>query len=884
MRALLPSDDREVVLGDLAEEFDQRLDRDGGRSARRWYWIQVWRSIAPSLERRLHDAVEVETSRESLAGRLVGGVATDLRDAARSLRSTPGPTFVAVSVLTLGIGATTAVFSVVDAVALRGLPFDEPDRLMAPSETWRGQPSTRVSPQDFVDWRARQDVFEGIAVVTAPREAFRLADDRQTYEGLRVTRVSANIFSLLRVQPQLGRTFSPEDERDATQNVAVISDALWRAQFGADPGIAGTLVRFSTGTWEIIGVMPAGFSYPVGVPQRDLWVPYVMTADERTRGPVNRNNAYLQAVARLKPGVTIAQARARMAEINAAMTAENPAWFKNVGVIVPTLQEAVVGSALRSWMLMVLGAVACVLLMAVANVANLQLARATVRAREIGVRAALGATRARIIRSLLVESVLLSLIGAALGVALAYWGVGAITRLLPPGLPRAAMIAVNARVLVTAVLIGMTTGVAAGLVPAAQGSRVDLLASLREGGRSGTASAGRHRARTALLIAEVSAAAVLLVGAGLFVSSFIRVMRIDVGLDHRGLVAVGIHPQLDGPANKPSQDSLNRAARELTEIADRARVLPGVQDASILDGGLPLSETEFVRAISVPGREPGADDRIDVYRITPEYPKTAGVSLRRGRLFGDADNRPTAAPVVLLNEVAAAKYLGDRDALGATVDIDGLYTVVGIVAGTRTDGPETEVRTEAYVPIAKSGADAGFLMFRTQADPGTFVTQLRAIVSDVAPDARVGAPQSLDALFSGLVARRRFNMALVGLFGVLAIAIATVGIYGVVSYLVEQRSREIGVRLALGAVPGKILQMILWQFSRVVGIGVAIGLLGAWMLSSLTRSFLFRVEPHDPLVFGGAAALLLLVGVIGSFVPARRAAGIEPVSTLRSEN
>ena len=898
MRALLPRDDRDVVLGDLAEEFDERLDRDGGRSARRWYWNQVWRSIAPSLERRVHDTVEAETSRESLAGRIVGGMATDMRDAARSLRSTPGPTFVAVSVLTLGIGATTAVYSVVDAVALRGLPFDEPDRLMAPSETWRGQPSIRVSPQDFLDWRTRQDVFEGIAVVTGPRAAFRLADDRQTYEGLRVTRVSANLFSLLRVRPQIGRAFSPEDELDATRNVAVISDAFWRAQFGADPTIAGRLVHFSTtrltaaqpfevegvDTWEIVGVMPAGFSYPVGAPQRDLWVPYVMTADERTRGPVNRNNAYLQAMARLKPGVTIAQARARMAEINAAMTAENPAWFKNVGVIVPTLQEAVVGSALRSWMLMVLGAVACVLLIAAANVANLQLARAMVRAREIGVRAALGATRARIVRTLLVESLLLSLIGAGLGVALAYWGVGAVTRLLPPGLPRAATIAVNARVLITAAVIGIATGVAAGLVPAAQGSRVDLLASLREGGRSGTASAGRRRARTALLVAEVSAAAVLLVGAGLFVSSFIRVMRIDVGLDYRGLVAVGIHPRLDGSANKPSQDSLDRAWRELTEIADRTRVLPGVEDASILDGGLPLSETEFVRGISVPGREPGSDDRIDVYRITPEYPKTAGVTLRRGRLFVDADNRPTATPVVLLNEVAAAKYLGDRDPLGATVDIDGPYTVVGIVAGTRTDGPETDVRTEAYEPIAQGGAHQGFLMFRTNADPGALVTQIRAIVSEVAPDARIGAPQSLDALFSGLVAQRRFNMALVGLFGVLAIAIATVGIYGVVSYLVEQRSREIGVRLALGAVPGKILQMILWQFSLVVGTGVALGLLGAWMLSSLTRSFLFRVEPHDPLVFGGTAALLLLIGVIGSFVPARRAAGIEPVRTLRSEN
>jgi hypothetical protein len=286
----------------------------------------------------------------------------------------------------------------------------------------------------------------------------------------------------------------------------------------------------------------------------------------------------------------------------------------------------------------------------------------------------------------------------------------------------------------------------------------------------------------------------------------------------------------------------------------------------------------------VPGREPGADDRIDVYRITPEYPKTSGVSLRRGRLFVDADNHPAAASVVLLNEVAAAKYLGDRDPLGATVDIDGLHTVVGIVTGTRTDGPETDVRTEAYVPIAQGGAHEGFLMFRTHADPGAFVAQIRAIVSEVAPDARVGAPQSLDTLFSGLVARRRFNMALVGLFGVLAIAIATVGIYGVVSYLVEQRSREIGVRLALGAAPGKILQMILWQFSRVVGVGVALGLFGAWMLSSLARSFLFRVEPHDPLVFGGAAALLLLVGVIGSFVPARRAARIEPVRTLRSEN
>jgi putative ABC transport system permease protein len=883
IRAALPPVDRQAVLGDLAEEFAVRAVRDGRRSAGRWYWRQAGTSVLPSIRRRLTDAVPDRPGRDG-PSRVMAGLLRDVRDAARSLRSTPGLTVTALCVLTLGIGAGTAIYSVVDAVVLRGLPFEHSDRLLAPAETWKGREGGGVIPQDFLDWQARQGVFEDLAAITGPGEAFRLPASDRRYQALHVTRVTTNLFAALGVRPRLGRTFTADDALEGRQHVAVISDAFWRAQFGADPHVVGRTLRLTNGPWEIVGVMPPGFTYPVDTVSQDLWVPYVMAAAERIRGRRNMFNAYLHVVGRVKPGVTVEQARAEVHQIMTSLSAEDPAWFSNVGVTVPTLKESIVGSTLRSWMLMFLGAVGCVLLMAAVNVATLLLARATVRSREIGIRAALGASRWRLVRGLLVESLTLALAGTALGVALAYWGVDVVRTLLPAGLPRADLIAVNVRVLAAASLAAVTTGLACGLAPALQGSGPNLVDTLREGGRSATASPGRQRLRAALVIAEVSLATVLVVGSGLFVFSFARLMEINVGLDYHHVLTVGVYPRIDTSTRQPPQADLDRAAVVLTDMAERVRGLPGVAGASVLDGGLPLSNVEFVDGITVPGRDPRPSDTIEVYRVTPEYPTTLRIPLLRGRLFTGADNRPGSAPVVLLNDVAARQYLAGREALGATVGLglEGDRTVVGIVGGTRTDGPETDVRPEAYVPVAQGGIRSGYLMIRTNEDPGRLVAPIAAIVTAVAPQARIGTFQTLDSLFSGLVARRRFNMVLVGLFGVLAIAIASVGIYGVVSYLVEQRTQEIGVRLALGAVPSGIVRMVLGRSAGVVGAGVVIGLVGAWALARFARAFLFQVQPHDPLIYLLMSALLFVTGLTAAAVPARRAARVDPLDALRT--
>jgi putative ABC transport system permease protein len=881
IRSVLPPADRAAVLGDLAEEFATRSARDGRRSAVRWYRRQVISSLIPVMHARLTGDGATGSGRPP-GSPLLGGWHHDVRDAVRSLRSTPGLTATALCVLALGIGAGTAIYSVVDAIVLRGLPFPEADRLLAPGETRHGRGGYGVTPQDFVDWQGRQDVFDALAASTGPNDTFRLPDNDRRWQALRVTRVTANLFTVLQVPPALGRTFTADDGIEGHGHVAILSDRFWRAQYGADPAVVGRKLQLTNGDWQIVGVMPPGFTYPIGAAPRDLWVPYVMTAGERIRGRRNMFNAYLRAVGRLKPGVTVEQAGADMRRITNRLAADDPGWFADIGVTVPTLKEAIVGRDLRSWMLMFLGAVTCVLLMATVNVTNLLLARASVRSREIGIRAALGASRWRLVRCLLIESLVLSLAGTVLGVVAACWGVGAVRALLPAGLPRADLIAVNVRVLAAAVAAAVATGVACGLAPALQGSRLNLAGTLREGGRSGTPSAARQRLRAALVVAEAALATVLLVGTGLFVFSFARLMQIDIGLDYHHVLTVGVYPHLSTADHQTPQADLDHAALALATMADRVRGRPGVESASVLDGGLPLSNVEFVQGITVPGRNPRPSDVIEVYRVTPDYARTVRLPLRRGRFFKDSDDRPDAAPVVLVNDVAAREYFAGREVLGATVGVMGDRTVVGVVGGTRTDGPETDVRPEAYLPLAQGGIHSGFLMIRTSGNPHALIAPVRAIVTAVAPDARVGEFQTLDDLFSGLVAQRRFNMVLVGLFGVLALAIATVGIYGVVTYVVEQRTPEIGLRLALGARPGGILRMVLARSAVALGAGVAIGLVAAGMLARFAEAFLFRVQPHDLLVYTLGAVLLFVVGLTASFVPARRAAGTDPLDALRA--
>jgi putative ABC transport system permease protein len=880
---LVPPGDRDAVLGDLAEEFAARVARDGRTSARRWYWRQLKRSTGPTLAERTRDL----GTRGPMAP--FRGSLRDLRDAARALRAAPSFTVAALLILALSTGAGTAIYTVVDAVVLRGLPFDDANRIVALKTTNRLGESDNAPP-DFLDWRARQDAFVGMAGTLSPTSVALDTASRDA-RRVRVLATTHELFSVLGVRPQLGQTFGRANEIEANRHVVVLSDAFWHEQFAADPDIVGRPLRLSNGVWEIVGVMPPGFTYPLGTAPIDLWVPYVMAPREDLRLPTH--NSYVGVIARLKPDVTLGQARRRMTQLLASMSTQDPGWFKGRGVEVLTLKEATVGSAVELWMLLLLGAVGSVLLIACVNLANLLLARSTVRARDLGIRAALGASRWQLARGLLIESLLLSSLGTCLGVAFAYIGVEGLRASLPPGLFRGDLIAVNLRVLTASVCAAVATGLVMGVAPALNGSRGRVTGALREGGRGGTPSVARQRVRTALVVAELTLAVPLIVGAGLFVVSFARLMQIDVGVDYHHVLTQAVTPHLMPPvaprqapdlaADQPIPPDRARAAADLAEMADRVRALPGVVSAAALEVGVPLLGVEFRTNITVPGRVVEESEGIRVFHVTRDYPTTMRIPLLRGRWFTSSEDRANGAPVVLLNDLAVRRFLADRDPLGTTVGIQGNRTVVGIVGATRIGGPEGDLHPEAYIPMAQVGVRSGYLVFRTDELPSALAAPIAGIVSQVAADAKVGTLQALDDVFAQLVAERRLSMWLFGLFGLLAVAIASVGIYGVVAYLVEQRTREIGVRLALGATPARILRLVMGRSAIVIAVGVSLGAGATWALARFVAAFLFRVPAHDVGIYLSLSGLLVAIGLLASVIPARRAARVDPLEALRAE-
>ncbi|HET7216763.1 MAG TPA: ABC transporter permease [Vicinamibacterales bacterium] len=807
----------------------------------------------------------------------------DLIAAIRSLRSSPTFTAVALVVLGLGIGASTAIFSVVDAVVLRALPFDEHDRLVAVGQRRPPDPVpapdrdplqlSSAAPQNYLDWAASQRVFESMAAIAGG--SFTLREGGAEPEDLRAQRVNAAFFDVLRSYPSLGRAFSSDNEVDGRHRVAVLSDALWRRRFGGDPAIVGRTIPLEGGTYEVVGIMPPDFTYPVGVPRpTDLWVPYVVPQEERIRNP-QRMSIYLQTIARLKPGVSLAQAQAQMDQIAAALEKANPVWNKDSLVGVRPLRDHIVGGRTKSWMLMLLGAVAIVLVIACANVANLLLARATSREREVGIRAALGAGRWRLVRQLMVESLVLSTTGTVLAVLLAWWAVQVLRSAMPEGVPRIAAIALDLRVLGAAATLSLITGVLFGIVPALQLSKPDLTQALKEGGR-GSVGAGRQRLRSALVVAEVALALILLVGAALFIGSFVGLMRIDPGFSPENVLTVQVSPRwTPGSAAPDSGDAFAR-------IVDQIAQAPGVVHAAMISGGMPLggamSSTTFTRK----GRTLEGNQTISIRQVTPDYHRALRIPLLRGR-FLETGDRKDGVKVVVINEAAAAKYFPGEDPLGQVVGVNGERTIVGVVGNVHQTSLETDPVTEAYVPMAQSEVSFGELAIRTSGDPYVALPAVKAAVLQHLPDVPLRNIRSLSEVLARRVAQRRLNMLLIGLFGVLGLVISAVGIYGLMAYVVSQRTREIGVRMALGATRGSVLSMVLRNAGVLLLLGLAIGGAGAWYLSAAARSFLFRLEADDPRAFAAAAGTLTLAAVIASIVPARRAASVDPMVALRSE-
>ena len=837
----------------------------------------------------------------------------DLRHALRALRATPSFTLGALLVLGLGAGATTAIFSVVDAVVLRPLPFSDPDRIVALGE--RGDPNPggkrgptggvpgpkpmgggpgpkpiggmpgakpgdpdalgRIEPQNYLDWAAQQRVFESIAAVADGGEYTlqRPGAEPQVVVGHRVT---AAFFEVLRARPMLGEVFTSRHEVAGSDRVVVLSHAFWRRELGGDRSVVGRMLALNGESYEIVGVMPPGFAYPAGAIQpAETWVPYVPTPTERVRG--RGRSIYLQSIARLKPGVSIAQAQAQMSQVAETMAAANPATNRGRGIGVRPLRDHFVGSSTRSWMLMLLAAAGIVLLIACTNVANLWLARASAQKRDAAVRAALGASRGRLVQRVLIESCVVSIAGSLVGLGLAWQGARLLRAAMPEGLARVTTIGIDLRVLIVAAAVALAMGLVSGVVPALQGSRPALSTALSENSRGGGIGRGRRHARGALVVAEVAMAVVLLVGAALFIGSFVNVMRLDPGFSSDRLLTAQIFPRTNPGSAPPDL----RPAFE--EIVARAKQLPGVLEAAASAPGIPLRVNLWIDALRAPGQPMDPNMSVSIKSVTAGYHRTLAIPLNSGRYFGD-DDRTGAEAVIILSDAAVRMFFAGDDPLGRVVVIAGAdRRVVGVVANARQSSFEVNPHPEVYLPLAQSPSRSGYLVLRTSGDPNDALPALRSTVARVLPGEPLRYIARMDDLVAAQTAERRLNMLMFSLFGLLGLVISAVGIFGVIAYLVSQQTREIGIRMALGATRARVVGGVLGHTCGLVATGLVAGGLTAWSLSSVAGRFLFGLDGRDVRAYVAAMTLLMAAALIASLLPARRAARISPSEALRSE-
>lgn len=809
----------------------------------------------------------------------------DIKHASRSLLRKPSFTIVVVLTLAVGIGGTTAIFGAVNAVLLRPLPFPEPEQLVRVFKTPISRPLNvggSVSPPDFVGWRRDNSAFSELAASVSTAMAFTgYGAAEQLPAGL----VSGTFFEVMGVRAAIGRTVSPADEPMGSRDVVVLSDALWNRRFGGNPNIVGQGITLDGTSYEVVGIMPPGFQYPL---RAELWATLRFSASDLE---TQRGAHYIDVIGRLKRGVTLEGSRENMRAVAARLAADFPRTNRETTASVHPLRESLVGSVRQS-LFVLLGAVGLVLLIVCVNIASLVLIRALGRGRELAVRVAIGAGRATLIRSLLVESLVLGVGGGAVGLLFAYWATSAIGAMDPSiGVPLLNQTRLDWTVTAFALLIAIAASAIFGTMPAWHASSIgDVVTRIREEGGSTTSDPRRQRLRSLLIVAETTLAVVLLVGAGLLARSFDRLLRVDLGLDGDGVQTFSVAM----PPAKYSQPVQRQAFIET--LLTRAAANPNVESVGgIL--GLPL--TNFRYGISTSTRDGVAlsDEEQDalslqVRLVTPDYFKTMGIPVVRGRGFTTADRTGTS-PVVLLNEVAAARVWPRADPLGHQLEIGtrlGLGagraggTVVGIVGDVREYGPASPVPPTIFLPHAQWPDDAMTMVVKARnREAPALVQPMRALVQELDPDVPMYAVRSMDQVAAAAVAQPRLYLVLIASFAATAILLAAIGLYGVLAYAVSQRTREIGIRLALGAKRGEVLRMVMVQAARMSIAGLVIGLVAALLASRVLRAQLFEVAPTDLYTYVAVASGLLVVALVASWIPARRAARIDPLSALRHD-
>jgi putative ABC transport system permease protein len=808
----------------------------------------------------------------------------DIRYAVRGMVSKRAFSAIVLATLALGIGANVAIFSVVNGVLLRPLPYRDADRIV---QIGHRDPFVSVSEPEFVDYRNGTKRFERMAAFSTA--AGTLTSDNDP-ERVNIARVSDGFFSILGVSPEIGRTFLPEEDQrhGAPRRAAILSHGLWTRRYGADRSIIGKEIRVNDVSMTVVGVMPDQFAFPQA--ETALWVPLRLNYDTLW----TRNNHYLQLIARLAPNVSVAAAGTDLNTLAKQFTRDYPQVYGQSDPLVATvtpLPEQLLGKT-RPYLLALLGAVGFVLLIACVNVANLLLARGEARRKELAIRTALGASRSRLARQVMTESIIYAIVGGALGIALAWWGQQALRAAAPDSIPRVGQVTIDGGVLAFALIVTTVTGMLFGLIPAVRGSRGDAVGTLREGGK--TSAVGVGSARAVLVVSEVALAVVLLTGAGLMIRSLWKLQSIDLGIKPDRVLTMHVSfPQ--PPANSGNPASADAAIVQFyRDLTEQVRAMPGVRSVGAV-GDLPIADGNSIWSILIDGSpmlSVGDAPSAMPQQVTPGYFRTMGIPVLRGREFTETD-RGDAPPVALINETAAKRLWPDKNPIGGTIKMlnpsSPWATVIGVVKDVRSAGYQAEVPSTMYFPHAQAGKSAYYtppdmnLVVKTDGAPLMLAGPVRDVVRRLSARTAVSKVQTMDAVVEASVAGRRFSTQLLGGFAVVALVLAAIGIYGVIAYDVSQRTYEIGLRMALGAKGAQVAGMMVSRGVRMVALGLIIGVAGSLAVTGVLQSLLVNVSRLDPVTIVGVVVVLGVVAAAAAYLPARRASAIDPMIALRRD-